>query len=185
MKIRAHSVVEIASDGKPSIAIYLGDGEQAQRLVVPIDTWLDNQAYERTASEPAQLSSVKGCPTDGLWLFKGHVVEVHGSGSTASVEVPVRVKHTVYRLDRSFERIHREVAAFENASRLAATPREAIPEYVRLFVWQRDAGKCVTCGSRERLEFDHIIPLARGGSNTERNLQLLCEACNRAKAASI
>jgi hypothetical protein len=63
--------------------------------------------------------------------------------------------------------------------------REPIPESVRIFVWRRDEGKCVRCGSNERLEFDHIIPLAEGGSNTERNLQLLCEACNRVKGTNI
>ena len=63
--------------------------------------------------------------------------------------------------------------------------REPIPESVRIFVWRRDGGKCVRCGNNERLEFDHIIPLAEGGSNTERNLQLLCEACNRGKGAKI
>ncbi|MGH9199405.1 MAG: HNH endonuclease [Acidimicrobiia bacterium] len=36
-----------------------------------------------------------------------------------------------------------------------------------------------------RPEFDHIIPLATGGSNTERNVQLLCESCNRQKGARI
>lgn len=56
---------------------------------------------------------------------------------------------------------------------------------VKMFVWQRDQGRCVTCGSQERLEYDHIIPIAKGGSNTARNLQLLCERCNRAKGASI
>jgi 5-methylcytosine-specific restriction endonuclease McrA len=43
----------------------------------------------------------------------------------------------------------------------------------------------VSCGSSDRLEFDHIIAVAKGGSNTERNIQLLCEACNRAKGVSI
>jgi 5-methylcytosine-specific restriction endonuclease McrA len=52
-------------------------------------------------------------------------------------------------------------------------------------VWQRDQGQCVQCGSREKLEFDHIIPVAEGGSSTERNVQLLCEACNRRKGKSV
>ncbi|HEV3319205.1 MAG TPA: HNH endonuclease signature motif containing protein [Solirubrobacteraceae bacterium] len=74
------------------------------------------------------------------------------------------------------------------ASVEAAAPRTSrapIPEEVRHAVWRRDQGRCVTCGSQEKLEFDHIIPVSRGGANTERNLQLLCESCNRSKSATI
>lgn len=49
-------------------------------------------------------------------------------------------------------------------------------------VWRRDEGKCVKCGSNEKLEFDHIIPFSKGGANTYRNIQLLCEKCNRVKS---
>jgi hypothetical protein len=63
--------------------------------------------------------------------------------------------------------------------------REAIPETVRHEVWRRDQAKCAVCGSQERLEFDHIIPVSRGGANTARNIQLLCEACNRKKSDKI
>jgi 5-methylcytosine-specific restriction endonuclease McrA len=52
-------------------------------------------------------------------------------------------------------------------------------------VWRRDRGICVECGSRGRLEFDHIIPVSRGGSNTVRNVELRCEPCNRRKGARI
>ncbi len=60
--------------------------------------------------------------------------------------------------------------------------RQWIPSEVRREVWRRDGGKCVKCGSRKNLEYDHIIPVAEGGSTTARNIELLCEACNRAKS---
>lgn len=52
-------------------------------------------------------------------------------------------------------------------------------------VWNRDNGRCVSCGSNQKLEFDHIIPFSKGGSNTYRNIQLLCESCNRQKSNKI
>jgi len=60
-----------------------------------------------------------------------------------------------------------------------------IPSKVKTAVWRRDNGRCVDCGSQEKLEYDHIIPVSKGGSNTERNIQLLCEKCNRKKSATI
>lgn len=63
--------------------------------------------------------------------------------------------------------------------------RDRIPQNVMDKVWNRDGGKCVQCGKSEKLEFDHIIPHSRGGSNTVRNLQLLCENCNRVKSNNI
>jgi hypothetical protein len=60
-----------------------------------------------------------------------------------------------------------------------------IPESVKFEVWRRDGGKCLKCGSQRGLEFDHIIPFSKGGSNTARNIQLLCESCNRSKSNNI
>ena len=63
--------------------------------------------------------------------------------------------------------------------------RYSIPFEVRIKVWRRDNGKCVKCGTRQNLEFDHIIPVSNGGSNSPRNIELLCENCNRFKSDSI
>ena len=63
--------------------------------------------------------------------------------------------------------------------------RKPIPQDVKDKVWNRDNGKCIQCGSNEDLEFDHIIPFSKGGANTYRNLQLLCEECNRSKSDNI
>ena len=63
--------------------------------------------------------------------------------------------------------------------------RLSIPTSVKTEVWRRDQARCVGCGSQKFLEYDHIIPVSMGGSNTARNIQLLCEACNRKKGASL
>ena len=60
-----------------------------------------------------------------------------------------------------------------------------ISQKVKDTVWNRDGGKCVECGSNKDLEFDHIIPFSEGGANTYRNIQLLCEHCNRSKSNKI
>lgn len=62
--------------------------------------------------------------------------------------------------------------------------RQVVPERIRAEVWRRDQGRCTRCNSSARLEFDHIIPYSKGGSDTARNLQLLCERCNRVKGAN-
>ena len=65
------------------------------------------------------------------------------------------------------------------------TRREPISEAVRTEVWRRDGARCVQCTSKENLEFDHIIPVSRGGATSVRNLQLLCKQCNLKKGAKI
>lgn len=79
--------------------------------------------------------------------------------------------------------------ALRVAKRLALTPGQrdtrSIPQEVKAEVWQRDGGKCVECGDSHYLEFDHVIPLSRGGATSAQNLQILCRACNRSKGARI
>lgn len=63
--------------------------------------------------------------------------------------------------------------------------RLTIPTNVKREVWRRDQGRCAKCESRDSLEYDHIIPVSKGGSNTARNIELLCQLCNRKKSADI
>jgi len=56
-----------------------------------------------------------------------------------------------------------------------------VEKSVRDHVFRRDRGACVNCGRGESLEYDHIIPLSRGGATSVNNLQLLCRPCNRSK----
>jgi len=154
---------------------------------LPLSDVLDMREFDPNHAEPLQISPNPNAygSFDGWWLFRRRVVDVKGGDATTLQEVSARIKHVVLREEQAFAKIARELEAFENFSRTADARRERIPESVQLFVWQRDKGHCVKCDSQERLEYDHIIPLSLGGSNTERNIQLLCQHCNREKGQRI
>ena len=75
-----------------------------------------------------------------------------------------------------------------NQTRIAKSnegPSRHIPREIRQRIWQRYGGQCADCGANQYLEFDHIVPVARGGSNSEANVQLLCRNCNQKKSDRI
>jgi hypothetical protein len=73
--------------------------------------------------------------------------------------------------------------------KLRPSKAEHIPAHVRREVWKRDGGRCQwrlhngeLCGCTEGLQFDHIEPLAQGGTSTVDNVRLLCAAHSREAA---
>jgi hypothetical protein len=81
--------------------------------------------------------------------------------------------------------------AMKLAKRMVVRPGDrerdsrAIPQAMKIDVWQRDGGKCRQCSATEYLEFDHIIPWSMGGATSVDNLQILCRRDNLAKGARI
>ena len=69
--------------------------------------------------------------------------------------------------------------------RIDGMPTRHIPRDVRQRVFQRYGGRCADCGATQYLEYDHIVPVAKGGSNTDANVQLLCRGCNLKKSDHI
>jgi hypothetical protein len=73
--------------------------------------------------------------------------------------------------------------------KLRPSKAEHIPAHVRREVWKRDGGRCQwklhdgeLCGCTVGLQFDHVEPLALGGTSTADNVRLLCPAHNREAA---
>ena len=63
-------------------------------------------------------------------------------------------------------------------------PRTKFSPDLKKEILKAQGGKCMYCGARQRvdlMDIDHKNPLARGGSNSNRNLQLLCHTCNNRK----
>lgn len=47
----------------------------------------------------------------------------------------------------------------------------------------RQKGRCAVCGTKTKLEMDHMMPLALGGGSHRHNFQGLCKSCNIRKHA--
>jgi 5-methylcytosine-specific restriction endonuclease McrA len=65
-----------------------------------------------------------------------------------------------------------------------------IPAHVKREVRQRDGAQCTfvaedghRCEERTRLEFDHVTPIAKGGTSTAANLRLTCRRHNAFEAS--
>lgn len=118
-----------------------------------------------------------------------------------------------YRNNKARKRKARAVWSVENADSIKITQdiwNLANPEIVRAisrnrrarkakaggshtgadieFLMRIQGGRCAHSWCRKSLssykEVDHIIPIALGGSNDRKNLQLLCRRCNRTKLAT-
>lgn len=72
------------------------------------------------------------------------------------------------------------------SSKSTPASRTTLSVRKRFFVLKRDRYMCCLCKeSGVPLEVDHIVPVARGGSDSLTNLQTLCFPCNRGKRDSL
>lgn len=135
--------------------------------------------YESSDATRVQRDRSQGCD---YWLYERKIYVTSDLDLTPE-DVAALVNESANRRRLQLEKAHALQAM--NAELSDGPKRAHIPQDVKVLVWQRDGGRYTSCAAQSDLEFDHIIPVAMGGSNTARNLQLLCEPCNRRKGASL
>lgn len=82
------------------------------------------------------------------------------------------------------ENVSFDVAQMTADTNLIGTDYQQGPLYqnkLRSFIFSRSNGKCVYCGAKAT-EIDHIIPRAKGGTNSIYNLVASCRSCNEKKS---
>jgi hypothetical protein len=142
------------------------------------DEAIYNNYAEQIKSQKAIEPEKKVHKTLGdMWYYKGNIYKIDGTYTDEQSRLLILEEEDKQR--RLFEKLNLKFNNSSNEDSSYSRPR--IPENVRVEVWRRDGGKCARCGSREKLEYDHIVPISKGGSNTARNIELLCEKCNRSK----
>lgn len=118
-------------------------------------------------------------------LFRNNLYFFNSNDPHSLDEKKLLIKENYFKHEKKFQKLQKEISLYEKFEFKNELLREPIPEDVKFTVWKRDKGKCVKCGSNNKLEFDHIIPFSKGGSSTERNIQILCEKCNSEKSDKI
>lgn len=116
---------------------------------------------------------------DGIWIDNGFFHLVDSWVENDGVRDVFKFKLI------AVEGVSDAMAAEETQMQFAQRSR-IIPTHVKLEVWARDGGKCITCGATDELHFDHILPYSKGGTSLKvENVQLLCARHNLSKSAKI
>lgn len=91
-------------------------------------------------------------------------------------EMPARTPEGIERDRIRSEKHKAEARLYYLRDNMRKEARKRLPELIA-----RDGNKCQRCGTTDKITVDHIVPLARGGTNDLENLQLLCKLCNGVK----
>lgn len=173
--------VPLPRPGPPlQLTVTIGAGPAERNITIPLPSFIQIGSGDH---EPALIADGR------LVLFRNCLFAPARvpRNDAEREEVILRVKKAVYTEAAELESIRATVRNFETAMQFAktGTSRQPIPSAVQVAVWARDGGRCVTCGATADLHFDHIIPVAKGGGNSEENIQILCRSCNLKKSDRI
>ena len=93
---------------------------------------------------------------------------------------------TAQYADRKRQSEPPESMSTERMPSTARADRASLSIRKRFLLLKRDSYRCRLCGAAGvRLEVDHVVPVARGGTNSPDHLQTLCFSCNRGKRDSL
>ena len=98
-------------------------------------------------------------------------------------EIPTEIKEMVCNVFMHLCPVFFSAEDFAETSTVRRRARY-IPFNIKMRVVRRDNYTCQKCGVHlldNEVEFDHIIPVSKGGSTEEHNIRLTCYDCNREK----
>ena len=136
--------------------------------------WTDR--YKAGAAPPARFHVFEKL-RKGIWSFRGPFL-------LRDYEFVSDGRRRVFRF--VLQAMESSEQATPNVPSADDLQRRAIPTWVKVAVYQRDKGRCVECGAKDQLHFDHDLPYSLGGASaTPKNVQLMCARHNLSKGARL
>lgn len=151
-----------------------------QPSVTPNGRPTQNALFLRAATEYAsgtrgpELVKIYEKIRDGIWAYNGTFQLVQAFTESDG-------KRSVFKFRL---RLVDESIAEQAVPELPV--ERGIPSAIKQEIYKRDRGRCVICGARDNLHFDHDLPFSVGGSSlTAKNVRLLCARHNLEKSNKI
>ena len=119
-----------------------------------------------------------------LWFYSNFLLYVNRQCRSEKDYEYIKLKVEEHVLERGdeYQKLVKKIDRLRQISSNRLQPnRKQISDHVSAFVLQRDLNKCVLCGDDINLQFDHILPVSKGGNNEPENLRILCQQCNQSR----
>jgi 5-methylcytosine-specific restriction endonuclease McrA len=150
------------------------------------------QLSVRTVGERSQIKPLSAQSYDVHLTMSQRAYELLGTAQALlshqipSGDVAQVVERALELLVPHLEQRKYAATSRPRSSRHASNNPRCIPAEVMRAVWERDGGQCTfvsetghRCEARKRIEFDHVLEVARGGEATVDGLRLRCRAHNQ------
>ena len=175
------------------IYLWLGEGPAGREiqfdLVFPFLVQMSEQDEVQNVLQAIQKFSTNGeikqTQNDGrLWFFKGKLIWANRPARNDHDYdlICLRIEEHVYSENDEILRLKKRISRMRRIidKDFQRIKRRQIDEDILAFVLQRDKNCCL-CGAEEELQFDHILPVSKGGNDEPENLRILCLTCNSSR----
>jgi hypothetical protein len=141
-------------------------------------TKASNEFYKSSVLKSGLTSACKQCLLSVSKLYRTKNAEkIHAKVRQWHKENPEAVK----RIKRNWNYRNKDSVRQNVLRRRALLKANGVFEVRKKFLRRLYDSSCVVCNSIVDIQADHIVPLSRGGTHSEGNLQPLCQKCNYTK----
>lgn len=155
-------------------------------LIPPIKTeMIEHNDYIKKCLRTGRLDNGKKLDPERRKMFERDIKEFNPADYPD--EIPIEIVDTQCNVFGHICPIVFSAEAFTETSKIRRSGRY-ISFKTKVRVVRRDNYTCQHCKKHlidNEVEFDHIIPVARGGSAEEHNIRLTCHDCNRDKSDKV